>query len=355
MDIGKYKKRIIVTGGAGFIGSNLLLLMAPRYPEYLFVNVDKLTYAGNLANLKDIENAQNYRFEKCDIRDFNALSEIFEKYDIDSVMHLAAESHVDRSIIGPADFIQTNIIGTFNLLELARARFKKGASAFLHVSTDEVYGSLGEGGYFTEFSAYRPNSPYSASKASADHLVRAYRNTYGLHTVITNCSNNFGPYQFPEKLIPLMILNARDGKKLPVYGDGKHVRDWLYVEDHCEALNLVFHKGESGQTYNIGAHNEMENIELVQLLCRILDETLGGGPHEDLIEFVPDRPGHDRHYAIDSTRIIKELGWRPKVSFEEGLKKTVHWYLDNKTWMDNCISGEYVKYYEQNYAHRRSQ
>ncbi|MBN1213499.1 MAG: dTDP-glucose 4,6-dehydratase [candidate division Zixibacteria bacterium] len=352
--MGKYKKRIVVTGGAGFIGSNLLLTLVPRYPEYFFVNVDKLTYAGNLANLKEIENAENYRFEKVDIRDFNALSAIYEKYDIGSVMHLAAESHVDRSIIGPADFIQTNIIGTFNLLELYRARFKKDASTFLHISTDEVYGSLGEGGYFTEYSAYRPNSPYSASKASADHLVRAYHNTYGLHPVITNCSNNFGPYQFPEKLIPLMIRNACEGKKLPVYGDGKHVRDWLYVEDHCEALDLVFHEGEPGQTYNIGAHNEIENIELVRLICGIMDEMLGGGPREALIEFVPDRPGHDRRYAIDSTRIIKELGWRPQVSFEEGLRKTVQWYLDNRAWLDNCINGEYVKYYEQNYTDRQS-
>ncbi|MFZ5981809.1 MAG: dTDP-glucose 4,6-dehydratase [Candidatus Zixiibacteriota bacterium] len=353
MAIGKFTRRIIVTGGAGFIGSNLLLTMVPRYPEYLFVNVDCLTYAGNLTNLKDIEKKENYRFEKTDIRDFSSLKYMFEKYDIDGVIHLAAESHVDRSIIGPADFIQTNIVGTFNLLELARERaVKDDGFRFHHVSTDEVYGTLAESGYFTELSAYRPSSPYSASKASADHLVRAYHKTYGLNTVITNCSNNFGPYQFPEKLIPLMIRNASRGKPLPVYGDGRQVRDWLYVGDHCDALDTVFHKGKSGQTYNIGAHHEMENIELVKLICRIMDALKGCGPHDRLIRFVTDRPGHDRRYAIDATLIKKELGWESKTSFETGLEKTVKWYLDHESWLENCISGEYRKYYELNYGGR---
>lgn len=352
LDIGKFKKRIIVTGGAGFIGSNFLLMMVPRYPDYLFVNLDCLTYAGNLANLKAIEKAPNYHFEKIDIRDFDALAACFNKFDINNLIHLAAESHVDRSIIGPAVFIQTNIIGTFNLLELARERFHQGESVFLHVSTDEVYGSLSEGGYFTELSAYHPNSPYSASKAAADHLVRAYYKTYRLDTIITNCSNNFGPYQFPEKLIPLMICNALEGKPLPVYGDGRHIRDWLFVQDHCEALDLVFHNGRPGQTYNIGGHNEIENGELVKMICRLMDDLLGGGPREKLIAFVPDRPGHDRRYAIDPTLILKELGWRPRVSFEEGLKKTIRWYLDNSVWLDHCKSGEYLKYYDRNYRDR---
>jgi len=349
----EYKHRIAVTGGAGFIGSNLLLHLVPKYPDYLFVNVDCLTYAGNLASLKAIEKADNYRFEKINICDFAALGACFEQHAIDGVIHLAAESHVDRSITGPAEFIASNINGTFNLLELARARHGKGLKfRFHHVSTDEVFGSLGPKGYFTEESPYRPNSPYSASKAAADHLVRAYRSTYGLDTVTTNCSNNYGPYQFPEKLIPLMIRNATTGKELPVYGDGRQIRDWLFVQDHCEALDLVFHKGKSGETYNIGGHNEIENIELVRRLCRILDEILGGVPREDLIRFVKDRPGHDRRYAIDASYIQRELGWAPRHSFDQGLRFTIEWYLKNTEWLQGCISGEYLKYYEIMYSKR---
>jgi len=349
----KHTRHIAITGGAGFIGSNLLLYLVPKYPDYLFVNVDCLTYAGNLANLRAVEKAENYRFEKVDICDFAALEACFEKHGLDSVIHLAAESHVDRSITGPAAFISTNIDGTFNLLELARASHGKGkAFRFHQVSTDEVFGSLGPKGYFTEDSPYRPNSPYSASKAAADHLVRAYHRTYGLDVVTTNCSNNYGPYQFPEKLIPLMIRNATSDRELPVYGDGRQVRDWLYVHDHCEALDLVFHKGRSGETYNVGGHNEIENIELVKLLCRTLDEILGGGPREKLIRFVKDRPGHDRRYAIDPSYIQKELGWTPRHNFEQGLRLTVQWYLDHQEWLEGCLSGEYLKYYEMMYSNR---
>lgn len=343
----------MVTGGAGFIGSNLLLYMVPKYPQYLFVNIDCLTYAGNLLNLAAIERDGNYKFEKINICNFGSLGECFAKYDIDSVIHLAAESHVDRSIVGPAEFIQTNIIGTFNLLELTRKRIKEGREfRFHHVSTDEVFGSLGETGYFTEQTGYNPNSPYSASKASGDHLVHAYHKTYGLDTVTTNCSNNYGPFQFPEKLIPLMIRNARAGLPLPVYGDGKHVRDWLYVEDHCRALDLVFHAGKSGKAYNIGGHGEIENIRLVRLLCRLLDEMLEGGPREKLVTFVKDRPGHDRRYAIDASLIANELEWKPAYKLEDGLRKTIKWYLDNKEWLEKCVSGEYLKYYEMMYANR---
>jgi dTDP-glucose 4,6-dehydratase len=349
----EYKHRIAVTGGAGFIGSNLLLHLVPKYRDYLFVNVDCLTYAGNLANLKAIERAENYLFEKINICDFGTLQSCFERHAIDGVIHLAAESHVDRSITGPADFISSNINGTFNLLELARVRHEKGERfRFHHVSTDEVFGSLGSKGFFTEESPYRPNSPYSASKAAADHLVRAYRGTYGLDTVTTNCSNNYGPYQFPEKLIPLMIRNATSGKELPVYGDGRQIRDWLFVQDHCEALDLVFHKGKSGETYNIGGHNEIENIELVKTLCRILDQILGGGPRENLIKFVKDRPGHDRRYAIDASYINRELGWAPRHSFDQGLRTTIQWYLENSEWLEGCISGAYLKYYEMMYSKR---
>ncbi len=349
----KFTRRVVITGGAGFIGSNLLLQLVPKYPEYLFVNIDCLTYAGNLSNLAAIEQAPNYRFEKIDICRFDDLQNCFEKYGIDSVIHLAAESHVDRSIVGPAAFINTNILGTFNLLELARRRFlEKGKFRFHHVSTDEVFGSLGPTGFFTEKNPYRPNSPYSASKASADHLVRAYHKTYGLDVVTTNCSNNYGPYQFPEKLIPLMIRNAMSGKKLPVYGDGRQIRDWLYVGDHCQALDLVFHKGVSGETYNIGGHNEIENIELVRKLCRLLDELLGGEPREALITSVTDRPGHDRRYAIDASHIRAELGWEPEHTFETGLRETVKWYLDNTLWLEDCVSGEYKKYYNEMYANR---
>ena len=348
-----YSKRIAVTGGAGFIGSNLLLLLVPRYPQYGFVNIDCLTYAGNLSSLKGIEHAPNYRFERVNICDFAALYECFRKHNIDAVIHLAAESHVDRSITGPAEFINTNIVGTFNLLELARRLQSEGREfRFHHVSTDEVFGSLGETGFFTEESRYRPNSPYSASKASADHLVRAYRETYGLNVVTTNCSNNYGPYQFPEKLIPLMIRNAVAGLPLPVYGDGRNVRDWLYVEDHCEAIDLVFHKGEVGKTYNVGGHNEIENITIVKQVCSILDELLGGDQRERLITYVKDRPGHDRRYAIDASFIQRELGWVPRHNFEQGLRATVKWYIDNDDWLQNCISGKYLKYYESMYGNR---
>ncbi len=353
VDTMEFHKRIAVTGGAGFIGSNLLLHLVPKYPEYLFVNVDCLTYAGNLTNLRPIESAPNYVFEKINICDRQALEDCFQRYDINAVIHLAAESHVDRSISGPAKFIQTNVIGTFNLLEVAQQSAEEGGDfRFHHVSTDEVYGSLGPTGYFTESSPHRPNSPYSASKAASDHFVRAYHKTYGLDVVTTNCSNNYGPCQFPEKLIPLMIRNAREGLPLPVYGDGKNVRDWLHVYDHCRALDLVFHRGAPGWTYNIGGRNEIENVELVRMICRIMDELLGGGPREELITFVKDRPGHDRRYAIDASCIRRELGWEPSLTFEDGLRRTIHWYLDNDDWLENCITGQYLQYYEKMYANR---
>jgi len=354
-NIDKYKKRLVITGGAGFIGSNLLLYLVPKYPEYLFVNIDCLTYAGNLSSLSEIENHANYCFEKIDVCDFQKLKDCFEKYNVNSVIHLAAESHVDRSITGPAEFVNTNIMGTFNLLELARKiASDKTPFRFHHVSTDEVFGSLGESGYFTETTPYRPNSPYSASKAASDHLVRAYHKTYGIDAVTTNCSNNYGPYQFPEKLIPLMIRNARENISLPVYGDGKNIRDWLYVEDHCRAIDLVFHKGQSGETYNIGGHNEIENIKLVKLICRIIDQMTDNKDksREKLIKFVADRPGHDRRYAIDASYIESELGWRPVHTFEEGIRKTVEWYIENEEWLENCISGKYMKYYEEMYSKR---
>ncbi|MFH1686500.1 MAG: dTDP-glucose 4,6-dehydratase [bacterium] len=348
-----FTKRIIVTGGAGFIGSNLLLHMVPRYGDYLFVNVDCLTYAGNLSNLGQIERADNYIFQRLDIRDAVAIRRCFEKYQVTGVIHLAAESHVDRSIDAPASFIESNIIGTFILLQEARRRHAEGVEIrFHHVSTDEVYGSLGETGLFAETSPYAPSSPYSASKAASDHLVRAYHKTYGLDTVVTNCSNNYGPYQFPEKLIPLMIRNAVAGKPLPVYGDGLQVRDWLYVIDHCRALDLAFHRGQTGGTYNIGGHNEITNLDLVRLICSKLDARLGGGPRQELIEFVGDRPGHDHRYAIDATYIGKTLGWHPEVTFEEGLELTVDWYLDHGEWLDRCTSGEYREYYERMYRDR---
>ena len=349
----EFSRHIAVTGGAGFIGANLLLHLVPKYRDYLFVNIDCLTYAGNLSSLSAIEKSPNYRFERVDICDYEALKQCVARNRIDGVIHLAAESHVDRSIVGPAAFINSNINGTFNLLEIARLTLEEGKPfRFHHVSTDEVFGSLGSEGHFTEDSPYRPNSPYSASKAAADHLVRAYHHTYGLDTVTTNCSNNYGPYQFPEKLIPLMIRNATSGKDLPVYGDGRQVRDWLYVQDHCEALDLVFHKGKAGQTYNVGGHNEIENIELVRRLCGILDEILGGRPRESLIRFVKDRPGHDRRYAIDPSFIKRELGWMPRHTFEQGLRETIKWYLDNSTWLDGCLSGEYLKYYDMMYSNR---
>ena len=353
VDTKEFQKRIVVTGGAGFIGSNLLLYLVPMYPDYLFVNVDCLTYAGNLTSLRPIESAPNYVFEKINICDRQALEDCFQRYDINSIIHLAAESHVDRSITGPAEFVNTNVIGTFNLLELALEKLKvAGDFRFHHVSTDEVYGSLGPTGYFTESSPHRPNSPYSASKAASDHFVRAYHKTYGLNVVTTNCSNNYGPYQFPEKLIPLMIRNARAGLPLPVYGDGKNVRDWLHVQDHCRALDLVFHKGTPGQTYNVGGHNEIENVELVRMICSVVDELLGGGPREDLITFVKDRPGHDRRYAIDASYIRNELVWEPSLTFEVGLRRTIQWYLDNNDWLESCITGQYLQYYEKMYANR---
>jgi dTDP-glucose 4,6-dehydratase len=352
-DVSHFKRRIAITGGAGFIGSNLLLYLAPRYPEYLFVNIDMLTYAGNLSNLKPIEDCRNYIFEKIDIRDFDSLQNCFNKYELDGVIHLAAESHVDRSIVGPAEFITTNILGTFNLLEIARKITAAGKGFRFHqVSTDEVFGSLGTTGYFTESTPYNPNSPYSASKASADHLVRAYHHTYGLDTVTTNCSNNYGPYQFPEKLIPLVIRNAMAGIPIPVYGDGKNIRDWLFVEDHCSALDLVFQKGKSGKTYNIGGRNEIENIHIVSDICRIIDQIKGDKNRRSLITFVKDRLGHDRRYAIDASLIESELGWKPSYSFEEGLLKTVNWYLDNEEWLNSCISGKYLEYYTKQYHER---
>lgn len=353
VDTEKFTRRIVITGGAGFIGSNLLLYLVPKYPDYLFVNVDCLTYAGNLTNLRPIESAPNYVFEKINICDKQSLQDCLQRYDINAVIHLAAESHVDRSITGPAEFVNTNVIGTFNLLELALERSEvAGHFRFHHVSTDEVYGSLGPTGYFTESSPHRPNSPYSASKAASDHFVRAYHKTYGLDVVTTNCSNNYGPYQFPEKLIPLMIRNAREGLPLPVYGDGKNVRDWLHVQEHCRALDLVFHKGASGRTYNVGGNNEIDNMKLVKMICRVMDELLGGGPREELITFVKDRPGHDRRYAIDASYIRNELGWEPSLTFEEGLRQTIQWYLDNNDWLENCITGQYQQYYEKMYINR---
>jgi dTDP-glucose 4,6-dehydratase len=348
-----FKKRIVVTGGAGFIGSNLLLFLVPKYDDNLYINVDCLTYAGNLANLVSIEKRRNYRFEKINIRCYKELENCFDRYDVNGVIHLAAESHVDRSIYGPADFIGTNIEGTFNLLELARRRGDD--LRFHHVSTDEVYGSLGNEESSAEDTVYRPNSPYSASKAASDHLVRAYYHTYRLDTVTTNCTNNFGPYQFPEKLIPLTIRHAYLGLPIPVYGDGRHIRDWLYVEDHCRAIDLVFNEGKSGMTYNVGADNQMENLDIIKRICRVMDDILGGKKREDLITFVPDRPGHDRRYATDATLIKKDLGWGPQYEFQRALKMTVRWYLDNLKWLEDCISGEYKKYYAGNYLNRQGQ
>lgn len=347
--------KILVTGGAGFIGSNFLRMYVPGYPNHTFINLDKLTYAANPYNLKDLNGAKNYFFVRADIADFESVKAVFDRFAPDIVVHFAAESHVDRSILGPAEFIETNIVGTFNLLEACRFYWKdKEGKLFHHVSTDEVYGSLGNTGYFTEGSKYDPSSPYSASKASSDHLVRAYHRTYGLPVKITNCSNNYGPYQFPEKLIPLMILNALEGKPLPIYGTGENVRDWLYVEDHCRAIWLVIEKGRVGETYNVGGNNEWKNVDIVHKICDILGQELGkdAGEFEQLITFVADRPGHDLRYAIDSTKIREELGWKPQETFETGLRKTVQWYLNNEEWIESVRTGAYRKWLEENYGKR---
>lgn len=346
-------KTILVTGGAGFIGSHVVRLFVNKYPDYRIVNLDNLTYAGNLENLKDIENKPNYVFEHGDIVDKLFINSLFDKYQFDSVIHLAAESHVDRSISNPMEFIYTNVVGTVNLLNAAKNLWKSDSKdkLFYHVSTDEVYGSLGETGYFVETTPYDPQSPYSASKASSDHFVRAYGNTYKFPFVISNCSNNYGENQFPEKLIPLFINNIKNNKSLPVYGDGLFTRDWLYVVDHARAIDKVFHEGKVGETYNIGGFNEWTNIDLIKLLCKLMDEHLGNslGTSEKLITYVKDRPGHDKRYAIDATKIQKDLGWEPSLQFEEGLAKTVAWYLDNHEWLERVTSGEYQNYYKQQY------
>jgi dTDP-glucose 4,6-dehydratase len=349
------KKSIIITGGAGFIGSHVVRLFVTKYPDYNIINLDALTYAGNLENLKDIEDAANYTFVKANICDAAAINEIFKKHQPEGVIHLAAESHVDRSIEDPNAFIETNVMGTANLLNAARELWKNNyeGKRFYHVSTDEVYGSLGETGFFLETTPYDPQSPYSASKAASDHLVRAYGNTYGLPFVLTNCSNNYGPNHFPEKLIPLFINNICNNKPLPVYGDGKYTRDWLFVVDHARAIDMVFHKGKNGETYNIGGFNEWQNIDLVKLLCTQMDEKLGREPgtSAQLITYIKDRPGHDRRYAIDATKLNKELGWYPSVTFEEGLSKTIDWYLENEEWLQQVTSGDYQKYYDKQYQH----
>lgn len=349
-------KTIIITGGAGFIGSHVVRRFVTRYPDVQIVNLDKLTYAGNLENLKDVDHLPNYRFEKVDIVDAGAVNAVFAKYDVMGVVHLAAESHVDRSISNPMEFIHTNIIGTVNLLNAARVKWNGNfeGKRFYHVSTDEVYGSLGEEGFFYETTAYDPRSPYSASKASSDHLVRAYHHTYGLPIVVSNCSNNYGPNHFPEKLIPLAIHNIRNMKPIPVYGKGENVRDWLYVLDHAAAIDTIYHRGGNGETYNIGGNNEWTNIDLIRLLCKVMDEKLGREPgtSEGLITFVKDRAGHDLRYAIDSSKLQNELGWRPSLTFEEGLPATVDWYLANEAWLNNVTSGSYQKYYEQQYVAR---
>ncbi|MCI5222568.1 MAG: dTDP-glucose 4,6-dehydratase [Candidatus Electrothrix sp. AR4] len=351
-------KTVLVTGGCGFIGANFVRLLLETGKDWQVINYDKLTYAGNLQSLQDVSGHPNYRFVRGDICDSDLLDKLFREEQIDTVVHFAAESHVDRSITGPAEFIRTNITGTFTLLEAAKKqwldkRLDAGHCRFLHVSTDEVYGSLGETGYFTEQTAYDPRSPYSASKASSDHLVRAYFHTYGLPVLITNCSNNYGPYQFPEKLIPLMLNNGLQGKELPVYGDGGNVRDWLYVQDHCEAIVRVIDQGVVGEAYNIGGHNEKNNLQVVELLCDMLDEKVGplasGRPRRSLISFVKDRLGHDRRYAIDAGKIDRELGWTPQFTFERGIEKTVSWYLGNPDWMDSVLDGSYQKYYAKMY------
>ncbi|HLN55697.1 MAG TPA: dTDP-glucose 4,6-dehydratase [Bacteroidales bacterium] len=350
------KKIILITGGAGFIGSHVVRRFVRNYPDYLIVNADKLTYAGNLENLRDVESEKNYRFERADIVDKNAVMALFGKYEIDGVIHLAAESHVDRSITGPDEFVFTNIVGTVNLLNAVREKWKNDITdkLFYHISTDEVFGSLGKEGYFTEKTAYDPRSPYSASKASSDHLVRAYYHTFKIPVVVSNCSNNYGPNQFPEKLIPLAINNIKNNKPVPVYGKGENIRDWLYVEDHATAIDLIFHRGHAGETYNIGGNNEWKNIDLIKLLCSIMDRKLNRpeSASEKLITYVTDRPGHDMRYAIDSSKLQRELGWMPIPSFADGLEKTVDWYLSNTKWLENVLSGDYEKYYERMYKDR---
>ncbi len=347
-------KNIAITGGAGFIGSHVIRRFVTRYPNYHIFNIDSLTYAGNLENLRDIENYENYTFIKADITDEKSINSIFSKYQFEAVIHLAAESHVDRSITDPLSFVKTNVFGTMVLLNAFKNLWKTDFEnkLFYHISTDEVYGSLGETGLFTEETNYEPNSPYSASKASSDHFVRSYGETYKLPYVISNCSNNYGPNQFPEKLIPLFINNIINNKVLPVYGNGKYTRDWLYVEDHAKAIDLIFHKGKTKETYNIGGFNEWQNIALIKLLCNLMDEKLGRpkGTSEKLITFVTDRPGHDLRYAIDASKINKELGWQPSLKFEEGLSETIDWYLNNEEWLQNVTSGEYQNYYKKMYS-----
>jgi dTDP-glucose 4,6-dehydratase len=346
-------RNILVTGGAGFIGSHLVRLLVNKYPEYRIINMDVLTYAGNLANLKDVEDKDNYEFVKCDICDFEKVQKIFVDYKIDGVIHLAAESHVDRSIKDPFSFAQTNVMGTLSLLQAAKQTWENNFKdkLFYHVSTDEVYGALGEEGFFTENTKYDPHSPYSASKASSDHFVRAFHDTYGLPTIISNCSNNYGSYQFPEKLIPLFIHNIVNNKPLPVYGKGENVRDWLFVNDHARAIDVIFHKGKHGDTYNIGGFNEWKNIDLIKVMIKTVDRLLGReeGTSDKLITYVTDRAGHDLRYAIDSTKLKEELGWEPSLQFEQGIELTVKWYLDNTQWMDNVTSGQYQKYYKKMY------
>ena len=359
----KFDRTLLITGGAGFIGSHVIRLFVNKYPNYRIVNLDALTYAGNLENLRDVEHAPNYTFEKGDIRDETFINDLFEQYQFDGIIHLAAESHVDRSISDPMSFIKTNIVGTVNLLNAARQIWKSviakdeateggNIRRFHHVSTDEVFGSLGDEGFFTETTPYDPRSPYSASKASSDHLVNAYHHTYDLPIVMSNCSNNYGPNHFPEKLIPLIINNILTDKPLPIYGDGKYTRDWLWVKDHATAIDTIFHEGRVGESYNIGGNNEWKNIDLVHKLCDIMDEKLGR-PQDTarrLITFVKDRPGHDRRYAIDASKLMNELGWVPSVKFEEGFRETIDWYLTNKEWVDNVTSGNYQQYYEKQYA-----